>query len=203
MVTQLSQEAWILPQPLLYLSGIWYFLPGNRRWLYEPPHAEAIAFQTVALTIELLHVLYRQLQLKRNKWIKCCKDRGSLIPYEYEGRWSCKSYWLWVPKLGLQAEAPNSRFTLQFHSLQFLWFTLGISLLECLYLYFLWYSSLDYLVKATLECILGVVICVLEGGWCQELQLLCWVIQCEFHGRTDNCLLFSRQKIVIIFLINS
>lgn len=40
---------------------------------------------------DLLHVLCHQLLLKRNKWFKCCKDKGSLIPYKYEGRESHKS----------------------------------------------------------------------------------------------------------------
>ena len=83
-------------------------------------------------------------------------------------------------------------------SLRFLLYRLGISLLECLCLKFcsLWYSSLHCLVWETSECILGVVICILEVGQYQELPLFFQVIQWKFCGKTGNYLLLNRQKIV-------
>lgn len=54
------------------------------------------------------------------------------------------------------------------------------------------------LCRETLECILSVVICILEIGQRQELPLFFQVIQWKFCGKTGNYLLLNRQKIITI-----
>lgn len=50
----------------------------------------------------------------------------------------------------------------------------------------------------TSACVLGVVICILEIGQCQELPLLFQVIQWKFCGITGNFFLLNRQMIFTV-----